>query len=156
MESQPVHITSGLNESNISDKYYEPPLMQVIPSACAACEESGYEVSDQCRGCVAHPCQEVCPRGNMYRLTFRSKRHTHSQTHSLTCDRALAVNTVTIQWYIRWCNAVWNRFDIIINILWFKHIVARHFGKIWVTSDEVKKTCFYIEFPECSEEAMNP
>ena len=37
-ESQPVHITSGLNESNISDKYYEPPLMQVIPSACAACD----------------------------------------------------------------------------------------------------------------------
>ena len=31
---KPVHITDGVNESNISDKYYEPPLMQVIPSAC--------------------------------------------------------------------------------------------------------------------------
>ena len=71
-ESQPVHITSGLNESNISDKYYEPPLMQVIPSACAACEESGYEVSDQCRGCVAHPCQEVCPRGAISMVNGRS------------------------------------------------------------------------------------
>ena len=71
-ESQPVHITSGLNESNISDKYYEPPLMQVIPSACAACEESGYEVSNQCRGCVAHPCQEVCPRGAISMVNGRS------------------------------------------------------------------------------------
>ena len=37
--------------------------MQVIPSACAACEEKGYEVSDMCKGCVAHPCREVCPVG---------------------------------------------------------------------------------------------
>ena len=43
-----------------------------------------------------------------------------------------------------------------LGLMVAKHIVARHFGKIWVTSDEVKKTCFYIEFPECSEEAMNP
>lgn len=62
-ENQPVHITSGLKESNISDKYYEPPLMQVIPSACAMCEDNVYVISNQCRGCVAHPCQEVCPRG---------------------------------------------------------------------------------------------
>ena len=62
-ENQPVHITSGLSESNIADKYYEPPLMQVIPSACAMCEDNAYEVTDQCRGCVAHPCQEVCPVG---------------------------------------------------------------------------------------------
>lgn len=60
-EDQPVHITSGLAESNISEKYYEPPLIQVIPSACNACAVNKYEVSDQCCGCVAHPCQEVCP-----------------------------------------------------------------------------------------------
>ena len=33
-EDRPVHITAGVEESNISEKYYEPPLMQVIPSAC--------------------------------------------------------------------------------------------------------------------------
>ena len=38
-ENKPVHLTAGVEASNISDKYYEPPLMQVIPSACAACEE---------------------------------------------------------------------------------------------------------------------
>lgn len=61
-EDQPFHITSGIEESNISEKYYEPPLMQVIPSACDACHENIILVTDMCRGCVAHPCQEVCPK----------------------------------------------------------------------------------------------
>ncbi len=61
-ENKPTHMTAGAQASNISDKYYEPPLMQVIPSACARCEEKGYEVSNMCKGCVAHPCIEVCPR----------------------------------------------------------------------------------------------
>ena len=62
-QDRPVHITSGLDASNISDKYYEPPLMQVIPSACDKCEDNVYEVSDQCRGCVARSCMTVCPKG---------------------------------------------------------------------------------------------
>ena len=32
--NKPVHITSGVDRSTIADKYYEPPLMQVIPSGC--------------------------------------------------------------------------------------------------------------------------
>ena len=32
-QDKPVHVTSGLEESNVAEKYYEPPLMQVIPSA---------------------------------------------------------------------------------------------------------------------------
>lgn len=62
-ENKPVHLTAGVEASNISEKYYEPPLMQVIPSACESCEENRYEVSNMCKGCLAHPCQEVCPKG---------------------------------------------------------------------------------------------
>ena len=61
-EDKPVHLTAGVQESNISEKYYEPPLMQVIPSACESCEENKYEVSNMCKGCLAHPCSEVCPK----------------------------------------------------------------------------------------------
>ncbi|MDD2979253.1 MAG: 4Fe-4S dicluster domain-containing protein [Hespellia sp.] len=61
-EDKLVHLTAGIEESNISEKYYEPPLMQVIPSACASCEENMYEVSNMCKGCAAHPCREVCPK----------------------------------------------------------------------------------------------
>lgn len=61
-QNKPVHITSGLDEATVDEMYYEPPLMQVIPSACNACEDNVYEVSNLCRGCVAHSCMEVCPR----------------------------------------------------------------------------------------------
>ncbi len=61
-QDRPAHITNGLHASNISDKYYEPPLMQVIPSACDRCEDNIYEVSNQCRGCVARSCITVCPK----------------------------------------------------------------------------------------------
>lgn len=62
-EDEPANLTRGLEESNIDKKYYEPPLMQVIPSACNACPENKYEVTNKCMGCLAHPCNEVCPRG---------------------------------------------------------------------------------------------
>ena len=71
-EDKPVHLTAGVEESNISEKYYEPPLMQVIPSACMACEERGYEVSNMCKGCLAHPCMEVCPRGAISMVNGKS------------------------------------------------------------------------------------
>ena len=71
-ENKPVHVTSGLSASNISDKYYEPPLMQVIPSACDMCEHNVYEVTNQCHGCIAHPCIEVCPKGAISMVNGKS------------------------------------------------------------------------------------
>ena len=71
-EDKPVHITDGIQESNIDSKYYEPPLMQVIPSACDSCDENKYEVSNMCRGCIAHPCMEVCPVGAISMVNGRS------------------------------------------------------------------------------------
>ena len=71
-EDRPVHVTSGLEESNISEHYYEPPLMQVIPSACNKCEENIYRVSNMCKGCVAHPCMQVCPKGAISRVNGKA------------------------------------------------------------------------------------
>ncbi len=71
-ENQPVHVSQGVEESNVAEKYYEPPLMQVIPSACNACPENMYIVSDQCMGCVAHPCVEICPRGAISMVNGKS------------------------------------------------------------------------------------
>ncbi len=61
--NKPVHITEGVGNSNIADKYYEPPLMQVIPSACDKCPDNEYEVTNMCRNCVAHSCIKNCPKG---------------------------------------------------------------------------------------------
>lgn len=58
---QPTHISKGVEESAISEKVYEPPLINVIPFACNACKEKSIVVTDNCRGCLAHPCTSVCP-----------------------------------------------------------------------------------------------
>lgn len=61
-ENKPVSLTAGMSKSNIAEKYYEPPLMQIIPSACDKCPDNEYVVSNQCRNCVSHACMKACPR----------------------------------------------------------------------------------------------
>lgn len=61
--NKPVHMTDGIEESTIAEKYYEPPLMQVIPSACDKCPDNEYEVTNMCRNCVSHACIKNCPKG---------------------------------------------------------------------------------------------
>ena len=87
-EDKPVHLTSGVQESNISEKYYEPPLMQVIPSACESCEENKYEVSNMCKGCLAHPCSEVCPKGAISMVNGKSYI---DQDKCIKCGKCKAV-----------------------------------------------------------------
>ena len=55
-------VDSGVEESAIAEKYYEPPLVNVIKFACNACPEKSFHVTDLCQGCLAHPCTEVCPK----------------------------------------------------------------------------------------------
>ncbi len=55
-------ITEGIEEADIPSKYYEPPLINIIKFACDACPDNVYEVTNMCRGCLAHPCVEVCPK----------------------------------------------------------------------------------------------
>ncbi len=40
-----------------------PNVIQVIGIACDECPAAGYEVTDSCRGCLAHRCEDVCKRG---------------------------------------------------------------------------------------------
>ena len=87
-ENEPVHLTQGLEESNIDEKYYEPPLMQVIPSACHACPENMYKVTDRCMGCTAHPCREVCPRGA---ISFVDGKSFIDQEKCIKCGKCKAV-----------------------------------------------------------------
>ena len=38
-------------------------IIQVIDIACDECPAAGYEVTQSCRGCLAHRCEDVCKRG---------------------------------------------------------------------------------------------
>ena len=83
-----VILPLRIEASNIDEKYYEPPLMQVIPSACDACEPNKYEVSNMCRGCVAHPCAQVCPKGAISIIDGRS---VIDQEKCIRCGKCKAV-----------------------------------------------------------------
>ncbi len=51
-----VKIVMGGDKEN-------PNVIQVIDIACDECPSAGYEVTDSCRGCLAHRCEDVCKRG---------------------------------------------------------------------------------------------
>ena len=70
--TESVSATEDLEHSVIADKYYEPPLINVIKFACNKCPEKIIKVTSMCQGCLAHPCQEVCPKKA---ISFRNGRY---------------------------------------------------------------------------------
>ena len=54
--SERVKMVMGGDKNN-------PNVIQVIDIACDECPSAGYEVTDSCRGCLAHRCEDVCKRG---------------------------------------------------------------------------------------------
>ncbi len=60
--SEHTLLSDGIEESMIAEKYYEPPLINVIRFACHACPDKRVFVTNGCQGCLEHPCTEVCPK----------------------------------------------------------------------------------------------
>ena len=52
----------------------EPNVIQVIDIACDECPSGGYVVTDSCRGCLAHRCEDVCKKGA---ITFDANHVAH-------------------------------------------------------------------------------
>lgn len=59
---QHAPLTTGVTESIIAEKYYEPPLINIIKFACHACPDNQVTVTNACQGCLARSCKEVCPK----------------------------------------------------------------------------------------------
>lgn len=55
-------VSTGAAECVKPEKYYEPPLINVIKFACHSCPDNVIKVTDQCQSCLAHPCRVVCPK----------------------------------------------------------------------------------------------
>ena len=60
-----VRLALGGNE-NIDN------VIEVLDIACDECPIGGYEVTNRCRGCIAHRCEKVCKKGA---ITFDPKSH---------------------------------------------------------------------------------
>ena len=62
-----IKIAMGGDKSN-------PNMIEVIEIACDECPVGGFEVTNACRGCLAHRCEDVCKFGA---LTFDSNHVAH-------------------------------------------------------------------------------
>ena len=59
-------VSTGAEECVHPEKYYQPPLINIIKFACHACPDNQIVITDQCQGCLAQPCRQVCPKDAIY------------------------------------------------------------------------------------------
>lgn len=60
----------------------DPNVIQAIDIACDECPAEGYAVTEACRGCLAHRCEDACPRGAI----------THDENHHAHIDKSKCIN----------------------------------------------------------------
>ncbi len=77
-----VRIAMGGDKTN-------PNVIEVIDIACDECPMGGYEVSDACRGCLAHRCEDVCKKGA---IVFDHQQKAHiDKTKCVECGMCAKV-----------------------------------------------------------------
>lgn len=77
-----VKIAMGGDKSN-------PNIIEVIDIACDECPVGGFEVTDACRGCIAHRCEEVCHKDA---ITFDKFQKAHiDKTKCVECGACAKV-----------------------------------------------------------------
>jgi len=62
-----IRIALGGNKRN-------PNIVQVIDIACDECPEAGYVVTNLCRGCIAHSCEQACKLNAIF-IDDKNKAH---------------------------------------------------------------------------------
>ena len=90
-------ISDGINESAVAEKYYEPPLIDIIKFACHACPEKQVMVTNGCQGCLEHPCKEVCPKGAISMVNGKSHIDEEKCIKCGTCVASCPYNAIIKQ-----------------------------------------------------------
>lgn len=66
-----------------------PNVIEVIDIACDECPASGYVVGEGCRGCLAHRCEDVCPKGA---ISFDENQKAHiDKSKCVNCGQCAKV-----------------------------------------------------------------
>lgn len=77
-----IKLACGGDKSN-------PNVIEVIDIACDECPTSGYQVSHDCRGCIAHRCSSVCKKGA---ISFDENQKAHiDKTKCVNCGACAKV-----------------------------------------------------------------
>ena len=70
-----VKLAAGGDRTN-------PNVIETRDIACDDCPTGGYTVTEACRGCIAHRCEDACPRGAI----------THDEFHHAHIDKSKCIN----------------------------------------------------------------
>ncbi len=66
-----------------------PNVIEVVDIACDECPVTGFEVTEACRGCLAHRCEDVCKRGA---ITFDRFQKAHiDKSKCVECGMCMKV-----------------------------------------------------------------
>lgn len=84
--SEHAPLSEGIDASAIDEKYYDPPLINIIKFACHACPENRVFVTNACQGCLEHPCTEVCPVDAIH---IEDGRSVIDETKCIKCGKCL-------------------------------------------------------------------
>ncbi len=79
-------FTDGMAACAAQSKSLQEPLVNIIPFACEACPTDRFQVSDQCRKCLAHPCTSVCP---VKAITLGKNAAIIDQNKCIKCGRCV-------------------------------------------------------------------
>lgn len=84
--SEHAPVSLNAEECVKPEKYYEPPLINIIKFACHSCPDNVVKITDACQGCLAHPCKEVCPKGA---ITFKGGRSDIDYDKCIKCGKCI-------------------------------------------------------------------
>jgi [FeFe] hydrogenase (group B1/B3) len=77
-----INVAMGGNPDN-------PNVIEVLDIACDECPVGGFEVSDACRGCIAHRCEDVCKLGA---ISFDAHQKAHiDKEKCVECGKCASV-----------------------------------------------------------------
>jgi ferredoxin-like protein FixX len=97
---QPVHehtlISDNVEDSAVAEKYYDPPLINIIPFACNACPTKQYKVTESCQNCLAQSSQKVCPKGAVSTVNGKSHVDTAKCVRCGKCAGACDYNAIIL------------------------------------------------------------
>ena len=84
--SEHAPVSEGALECVRPEKYYQPPLINIIKFACHKCPDNEVRVTDSCQGCLAHPCKEVCPKNA---ISFQNGKSVIDQEKCIKCGKCI-------------------------------------------------------------------
>lgn len=77
-----INMAMGGNQDN-------PNVIEVLDIACDECPVGGFEITNACRGCIAHRCEDACKLGA---ITFDSNQKAHiNKDKCVECGKCASV-----------------------------------------------------------------